>query len=365
VKARHISKDEVRREYEKSGDGSYVRKDFLPVELLLKGEFVDGSIIEWQRTKSSLTTSRSTVRPNDIKKYAEVMANSADKELPVLVYQSAARVWSQKKEKTENVFRKQYVRTVGYMDTLEEASNLKMFLNWCVKMEHVSWKENKKISEYEAVKFAVGKFMSLMDHGDEYTVFYDRTEEGVLYREGDAVRPITDLSAGYQSLIWMVFDIAYRMAVLNPFMGSRIAETSGIVLVDEIDMHLHPRWQWKVLNALRETFPNVQFIVSSHSPIIMASTKDIWLVDLDKDEISYTSSSYGIDVNTSMQAYQNTEVIPEEIRGVVDRIEDALDNMDYDTAISGLEELESKISKESPLLTSLRTRIELETAFED
>lgn len=132
-------------------------------------------------------------------------------------------------------------------------------------------------------------------------------QEGLLYQEGDAVRPITDLSAGYQALIWMVLDIAYRMAVLNPFLKERIAETRGIVLIDELDMHLHPKWQWKVIRALKGTFPNVQFIASTHSPILFASEKDVWIIDIDADQMDYTWSHYGVDINTSVMNYQNTD----------------------------------------------------------
>ena len=70
----------------------------------------------------------------------------------------------------------------------------------------------------------------------------------------------------------MVFDIAYRMAVLNPDLLENVVEmTPGIVLIDEIDLHLHPRWQWKIIDALKNTFPRVQFIVTTHSPVIIAA----------------------------------------------------------------------------------------------
>lgn len=73
----------------------------------------------------------------------------------------------------------------------------------------------------------------------------------------------------------MVLDIAYRMAILNPdLLDQIISSTPGIVLIDEIDMHLHPNWQWKVIKALQATFPRVQFIATTHSPIIVASCKD-------------------------------------------------------------------------------------------
>ena len=76
------------------------------------------------------------------------------------------------------------------------------------------------------------------------------------------------------------------MAVLNPDLLEEITEkTPGIVLIDEIDMHLHPKWQWKVVDALKNTFPLVQFIATTHSPIIVASCKEENLIMLHLEDI--------------------------------------------------------------------------------
>lgn len=92
----------------------------------------------------------------------------------------------------------------------------------------------------------------------------------------------------------MIADITYRMAVLNPNLRDKTSETPGIVLIDEIDMHLHPKRQWNIIGALRQTFPNVQFIASTHSPILIASCKKGQLIRMEKDEVTYDTSCYGI-----------------------------------------------------------------------
>ena len=83
--------------------------------------------------------------------------------------------------------------------------------------------------------------------------------------------PVSSLSDGEREVINLVSDIAYRMAVLNPQMLSNITKTPGIILIDEIDMHLHPRWQKTILQDLKRVFPNVQFIVTTHSPSIISN----------------------------------------------------------------------------------------------
>lgn len=362
VATRHFSREEIRQVYTTVGDGSYDKKIVVPTEVYLEAD-VDGVSYDWVRGRKDIKTSRSTIQPRDICQKASLMANEENKELPVLAYLGAGRVWSQRRERVENIFRKQYFRTVGYTDALHDASNIKLLLNWCVKMEQVAWQKEKKIAEYEAVKKAVSDFMQYMEPGDVCRVFYDKQQEELMYERGQKVLPVMSLSAGYQSLVWMVFDIAYRMAVLNPFMKDDIAKASGIVLIDEIDMHLHPKWQWNIINALRNVFPNVQFIATTHSPILFASAKDVWLIDVDAEEIEYSHSHYGIDINTSLKTYQETIEMPVEVKQKADAFHDAMDAEKYETALAILEELENKTAPTHPLLVQLRTRYEFETAL--
>lgn len=79
--------------------------------------------------------------------------------------------------------------------------------------------------------------------------------------------PVGMLSDGHRSTLGMVADIAYRMALLNPALGGRVVnETPGVVLIDEVNLHLHPLWQARILGDLRDIFPRVQFIVTTHAP---------------------------------------------------------------------------------------------------
>ena len=159
----------------------------------------------------------------------------------------------------------------------------------------------------------------------------------------------------------MVFDIAYRMAILNPMKKEKITDTCGVVLIDEIDMHLHPKWQWNVIEALRNVFPNVQFIAATHSPVLFASAKNIWLIDVDGTEPVYGYSHYGIDVNTSMSVFQGTKEIPENVQQQVDAFYNAMDSEKYEEAKNILERLETTTAPTHPLLVELRTRYDFET----
>ncbi|MBQ4295913.1 MAG: AAA family ATPase [Prevotella sp.] len=85
---------------------------------------------------------------------------------------------------------------------------------------------------------------------------------------------IEQLSEGYKIVIAMVADLVARMAEANPGMDNPL-EASGIVLVDEIDLHLHPQWQREIILQLTTVFKNIQFIVTTHSPIIVMGAANV------------------------------------------------------------------------------------------
>lgn len=90
--------------------------------------------------------------------------------------------------------------------------------------------------------------------GVESEVIYDVNSRKLLYVEKGICKEIEDLSAGYQSILSLIIDLAYRISVLNPDIGDNISKVEGIVLIDEIDSNLHPKWQWKIVEAITQIF---------------------------------------------------------------------------------------------------------------
>lgn len=119
------------------------------------------------------------------------------------------------------------------------------------------------------------------------------------------------------------------MAILNPDLLEHIvSDTPGIVLIDEIDMHLHPNWQWRVVEALQAVFPKVQFIATTHSPIIMASCKNenvIMLNPADQfldmpSEVSQGNTVKGWQINDVLEQCMNSSSRDPETAGMLKRL---------------------------------------------
>ena len=106
--------------------------------------------------------------------------------------------------------------------------------------------------------------------------WYDAVTQGPVVRFEDGhVAPWSELSDGYHVFIALVADIARRAVMLNEFDGAEApARVEGVVLIDELDLHLHPRWQRVALPRLREAFPRLQLVVSTHSPQVLSSAEN-------------------------------------------------------------------------------------------
>lgn len=360
IKTKHFTTDEIRVVLEKQGDGSFNKRYMTPVSVACTAD-VEGEEFKWVRRKSSLNASRSTVEPRDICKKANEMANEEGHILPILSYQSTARMWMQKREASENVFSKKFYRTVGYEGCLLEASNMKMLMKWIEYMDKQEYKKKTTIREYQGVKNTLVRFMQIMSDVEVKGLEYDDASEELVFVTQKEALPIRHLSSGYQSLIWMVLDIVYRMAILNPNLLEHINQTPGVVLIDELDMHLHPKWQWKVTEALMETFPNVQFVAATHSPMIIASRAKVNLIKLyNDDEIGYSDTPYGFDVNDTLDICQNSHSIAEPVDEKITAFEAYIDDEDLDKAEQALKELKITLGENHPKVTWAETLLRLE-----
>ena len=164
-------------------------------------------------------------------------------------------------------------RLLGYKDCLNTASNLKQILRWFKTQELAALQKKQRRHVLEAVREAIIKMIP-----DTKNVFWDMDWDELIIEteiQGKLQSlPFRLLSDGYRNMIGIVADIAYRMATLNPQLEKDvIQQTEGIVLIDEIDLHLHPKWQRIVVERLLNTFPKVQFVATTHSPFIIQSLR--------------------------------------------------------------------------------------------
>lgn len=342
----------------------------FPVEITAFGE-VDGKEVTWSRSLNSAKGRGSLASAKELTaiagEYQERMRNG-DKELklPIISYYGTGRLWDQHREKKSDTFEKNN-RTNGYIDSLDGSANDRLMMKWFQKMTLQQLQRGREIPEFTSVKMALEQaFAAITGYSDVKVQFnLDTNEMDVLYldKNNEHVRiPISQLSDGYKCTISMIADIAYRMAILNPQLLDKVlVETEGIVLIDEIDLHLHPTWQKRILKDLMEIFPKVQLIVSTHAPEVINSVKSDSVIILKNNEIlSAVDETYGKDANTILREVMEVSSRPDDVKVLFEQFYDLLDRCDWEKAGIVIEKLESIVGNNDAEVNACRVRLELE-----
>ena len=342
----------------------------FPVEITAFGE-VDGKEVIWSRSLNSAKGRGGLASAKELtaiaREYQERMRNG-DKELklPIISYYGTGRLWDQHREKKSDTFEKNN-RTNGYIDSLDGAANDRLMMKWFQKMTLQQLQRGREIPEFTSVKMALEQvFASITGYSGVKVQFnLDTNEMDVLYfdKNNEHVRtPISQLSDGYKCTISLIADIAYRMAILNPqLLDQVLVETEGIVLIDEIDLHLHPTWQKRILKDLMEIFPKVQLIVSTHAPEVINSVKSDSVIILKNNEIlSAVDETYGKDANTILREVMEVSSRPDDVKVLFEQFYDLLDRCDWEKAGIAIEKLESIVGNNDAEVNACRVRLELE-----
>lgn len=273
----------------------------LPSSVKATGNVLD--ITQWERTRLKESAYSKTIDDVNAKALGKAAAKLQAKvrqteqpqqSLPMLGYYGTGRLWDQKKRKKESRKRTQIdnslIRTYGYVDCLDPASSFKMFEDWFIKIfkaHHAevlkqSQRDNRLVFSFGTINTKYFDAIAVVSHALDIVlaqtewgqINYDAFSEALTLTNKQDGTPleIRQLSDGLRAVIGLVSDIAYRCYQLNKHLGVHAAlETKGIVLIDEVDMHLHPFWQQRILQQLREAFKCIQFIVTTHSPQVLST----------------------------------------------------------------------------------------------
>ena len=338
-----ITQKDVRFTSSLVGDASQHRMYYTPTTIKSTVELGGVEYSSEISREDETNATRTKYAGKELAAAGRELLNSQTEILPVICYFSTSRVVDTQKASTSSVGKnKLNDRRCGYMDCLNATLDRKALTDWAFKMAMAEYKKGMPIAEYEAFKKAVGTFMQKMNDLDEIPlVEYTRDFEDITYTENGKTMLVNYLSAGYQSLLWMLMEISFRIALLNPEM-SDYSQAEGIVLIDEIDMHLHPRWQWKILDALHSSFPKVQFIAATHSPIIISSFRDAKLLSIGQNGVEELSGAYAYSIDDVVAYKQGSSGIPQELWQRKKEFEDAFyqrDKQNSQKALDGMKEL--------------------------
>lgn len=346
----NMKDDTVRYVYEKNGDATHSFKRKFPQEV--------SCIFQWDtKTKYSIGMKRvgevktaETVDYGLSKKLSEIL--NKNEMSPIFCLQNFDRDWNLCKE-NQNVSMStgMTLRIDGYRNCLSGIGIEDVIQSWCLKMSFLEFQKKQPVHEFQLFQDTVKKFMSIMmeTSDDDIKIEYSIETQGMEITIGEHKDSIYNLSTGYRAILSMIMELAYRAAVLNPTMED-FSELEGVVLIDEIDAHLHPKWQWKILDAMRQVFPCVQFIIATHSPIVISSIKDariIKIIDLKTTEV--LEPAYGYTADEVLELRQGSTSRPENIVERKRQLELAVDDGDFARADEIVQSVKEEFGETSPV----------------
>ncbi len=281
---RYIRDEEIRRRFTEDNQPAQ-----YPCAVEAWGELNGNKSLYWKRSVTSASSGTLTKDANSIIEIARnynQRINYKDErgiDLPVITYFGTGRLWTGPKQ-TYSLKTGGSLLQKGYARSVDDKSDKVSPLEW-IKSNYYQRLEGKTDGAlYDAVIEAIGLtvpnwkptgWSSVSDELVGIRTLPDGTQEENI--------PLYYLSDGLRIMAAMVAEIAWRCVTLNPHRRrNAVKATKGIILIDELDMHLHPDWQKNVVHDLKAAFPNIQFVATTHSPFIVQSLESSELINLDR-----------------------------------------------------------------------------------
>lgn len=209
----------------------------------------------------------------------------------------------------------------AYQNCFSSGVDFKFFFEWYRNQEDLE--NEQKVAagldyqdkQLKAVRQAVYNFMP----GFSELKIMRKGKMRMVIKKGQHVLEVNQLSNGEKCTLAMIGDLARRLALANPSLENPL-EGIGIVFIDEIELHLHPAWQREIVNRLQSTFPNIQFILSTHSPQVLGEIRSAQIFFVTENEmgedirVHRVPTLFGKDSNMILEQFMGAAEKNEEIK---------------------------------------------------
>ena len=338
---------------------------------IIKGGFEDDEQAFYIRLTNSLEFSKNkdTDYTNFVIKFKHRVSFS---NLPILVYYKSNRFFKPAKDfrpnllynTSENAPFSCYDNAFSNLDiTFED------FQTWFRLEEDEETEAMRRLQDFASTNYKLDNirkciklfFTNLEDHETSFSdlrVLRTGAKSKLVIKKDGLEFELEQLSDGERMLLLLVCDIARRLGIAHQvdYITGGLLKTfdplsgSGIVLIDEIDMHLHPKWQRNVLPALIKTFPNIQFIATTHSAQVLSRAQRDSIRVLDNGKILAVSSNpIGRDANAILEEIQQVSKRPNEIEMLIDSYFARINNNDFEAASGFKKQLLGYLDTEDPV----------------
>jgi len=262
----------------------------------------------------------------------ELMAGESQQTLPLLLFYRARRSWDQGQPDELHAAQERNSRFDAYSSWWDASLAASSLQNWVIGK---CLERYQKSSESGIAFDAIDDDELALVNGALAAVLpgykglrYDMKQRTLFLEKNEAFEPaspFSNLSDGQKSVVGLLVDMARRICLLNPHLGDAVMrETPGVILIDELDMHLHPRWQRDLTRGLQQAFPSLQFIVSSHSPQVLGELQPEQIILLNVEGTAHPEASYGLDSSKILEEVMDAPVRAEMVEEKLTQLFEAL-----------------------------------------
>jgi predicted ATP-binding protein involved in virulence len=356
-----IDADQVRIVAHRYEDSYSFEKQF-PVRIEACGS-LDGRDLTWARELGGEGGRTTTSEAKNIiaaaTEAARRVREGQEIRLPLICSYGTERLWYQPfwKGKKEDVSSGQLPsRLDGYLNSnvfqIEETA----LLDWIRSEVSVGQQLGKETIAFRVMRDAIAGCVERAT-----SLYYDpRYKDVVVTMSGQGEQMFKNLSDGQRIMLTFVGDLVKRAWSLNPQLGAQVLEmTPGVVLIDELDLHLHPKWQRRVIQDLKRTFPSIQFIATTHSPQLIGEAQPEEIRVITRDGVTTPPRSFGMDSSRVLEEVMDASPRNEEVERLLSRLSGLIDKEELDDARKLLPEVEAKLGQDDPEITGANTLIRL------
>lgn len=360
---RNILSEEVRLEPVNMGDRILFRLE-LPCAITARGKIGEVEGFKWTRMVRQGGYRTTNAKAREAETAIATLVNAAETQtapLPVLAYYGAGRAWAPTNKRTSiRTSQRKRQQFDAYRNCLDTRIHDHELNEWFLFETLATNGHAEGRPGFRAVKTAV---LGCIPGAD--SVRYDSDLKEIVLSIAGNEQPYYNLSAGQRMMLAMVADIAIKAVTLNSYLlgpdhpGASdpmhvLRQSPGMVLIDELDVHLHPKWQRRVASDLKRTFEKIQFVCTSHSPQIIGEVKpeEVRLLD---GEVKTPNRSFGIDSSRVLEELMGAKPRNDVIEELLKKLFGLIDREDFEGARRLLPEVEAKLGPDDPEVTRAHT----------
>lgn len=361
VKALGIDADDVRVVAHPYPDEVYRFEKQFPARIVAYG-LVMGKNLNWTRELSHEGGRTTSVNTENISKAASEAEQRvrAGREitLPLICTYGTERLWFEaahrRSTKKEGAQSQLPSRLDGYRDCFDFTIQETALLDWVAAEVSAGQQRGKETSAFRVTREAIIRCVE-----GALSLYYDeRYKDLIVDIKQYGHQMFKNLSDGQRIMLTLVGDLVRRATTLNPHLEDRVLEqTPGVVTIDELDLHLHPKWQRHVIRDLKSTFPSIQFIATTHSPQLIGEAQPEEVILLGREESLNPAQSFGMDSNWILKNVMGADELDQDIKKKKAEVERLIADSQYEAAQAKIDKLRSEIG-DHPDLVKFSARID-------